>query len=214
MHRSPAIVLFDFSAAFSSLDRKSVALALDAMQVARGVKNVIKVMYAPSWSYVGRTDERRTPSFKVATGAPQRCPLSGTILACATVALIPMRVESFVGRLRDAPTPAPRPSERASLAQHESMRNLKRRFGMLETQRHKGRPAKRRPAKPARTPARQPRTWGTDGPDAVDGPRDLQPLQPLDVVLEIVLHAAGHLAPRGARTCTVGKAAGDIAPST
>lgn len=93
VRRSPALVLSDFSAAFPSLGRKFVAHASDAMHVAPGVKNVIKAMYAPSWSYVGRPDARSTPGFRVATGAPQECPLSGTRFPCATVALILMLIE-------------------------------------------------------------------------------------------------------------------------
>lgn len=77
--RSPALVRFDVSAAFPSLYRGFVDAAFVAMQVAPGVRNVICVMYAPSWSYADRPDLARTPGLNVATGVPNRCPLCATI---------------------------------------------------------------------------------------------------------------------------------------
>lgn len=88
--RPPAVILFNFSVAFPPLDRSYVAQVLEAMRVSNGVRNAVLAMYAPSWTHVGRPDSSETPGFRVATGAPQGCPLSGRIFACATVALLDM----------------------------------------------------------------------------------------------------------------------------
>lgn len=91
---SPALVLFDFSAALLSLSR-SFAEATLRDEVGLGIRNVICAMYVPTWSYIGRPDSATTLGFRVATGAPQGCARSGTVFACATVTLISLLVDTL-----------------------------------------------------------------------------------------------------------------------
>lgn len=93
---SPAMLMFDFAAAFPSVDRKFIHDTLRAMQVPSGPLNLVASLYQPATSYDVRPDGPSSPRFEVHTGVPQGCPLPGSIFAAITTGLI-AELSSIVG---------------------------------------------------------------------------------------------------------------------
>lgn len=87
---SPAIVLFDFAAAFPTIDRRYIKHCLQAMQLPAGMRAATDALYSPSRNFIGRPTGPDAPSYEGATGTPQGCPLSGSAFSICTTPLLRM----------------------------------------------------------------------------------------------------------------------------
>lgn len=87
---SPAIVLFDFAAAFPSVDRRYMRHCLRAMHLPPGMRAAVDALYTPSRNFFGRPTGPDAPSYESATGTPPGCPLSGSVFSICTTPLLRM----------------------------------------------------------------------------------------------------------------------------
>ena len=83
----PALVLFDFARAFPSVAHEWLFLVLKAIDILKGLLNLISGMYDCN-EVPGESDSGYTWPSIVLSGVPQGCPLSGFLVLCRSFALI------------------------------------------------------------------------------------------------------------------------------
>ena len=74
----PAIILFDFCAAFPSVAHELILMICKAMGSPEGLLNYLKFLYEGN-QCLYRGDDSDTPLYRVDSGIIQGCPLSGAI---------------------------------------------------------------------------------------------------------------------------------------
>lgn len=84
----PAIILFGFESAFPSIARQYIWDVVARMALPRGVRQILMAMYSPSQMLMGRSGAGARRKITLRTGVPQGCPLSGSMLAVPSQALV------------------------------------------------------------------------------------------------------------------------------
>lgn len=86
--RRPILVFIDFEAAFPSISRAFLRESIRSMGLPAGMQKVLDALYAPSWAQTSRSCVAQGVGFRVCSGIPQGCPLSGSVYAATSTALM------------------------------------------------------------------------------------------------------------------------------